>query len=197
VLFDCISGNMGLVRSCAAFLLLTVASSVEVPAELGRFVGRGLTPIAVEKGDLNRDGRSDYILVVERPNEGDVEGPRTIMILTRNADGSLKLAKRNEKAVFCRDCGGMMGDPFMGVEIKKDRFVIHHYGGSSWRWTNDATFAWSRRDQTWQLVRVETSSFHAGDPEKEERKVHTPPRHFGKIDLADFDPDKYLGVGPR
>jgi hypothetical protein len=91
----------------------------------------------------------------------------------------------------------MMGDPFEGVEIKKGRFIVHHYGGSSWRWANNTTFAWSRRDQTWQLVRVENTSLHAGDPKTEKRTIHTPPRHFGKIDLADFDPEKYLGVGPK
>ena len=176
---------------------LLLASTVNVPSELQRFVEKNTTAIAVERGDLNRDGRSDYILVLERPDEGDVEGPRSLLILVRNADGSLKLAKRSDKAVYCRECGGMLGDPFQGITIKKDRFVIHHYGGSSWRWTNDFTFAWSRRDQTWQLVRVESRDFHAGDPETEKLIVEKPPRDFGKIDLADFDPENYRGKGPK
>jgi hypothetical protein len=181
--------------NAAALLLGLVLASIEVPAGLQRFVEKGATPIAVEKGDLNRDGRSDYILVVE--HAGKEDAPRSLLVIVGNADGSLKLARRSEKAVYCRECGGVFGDPFNGIEIRKDRFVVHHYGGSSWRWTNDATFAWSRRDRTWQLVRVETSSFHAGDPENEERKTHTSPRDFGKIDLAEFDPDDYLGKGPK
>lgn len=175
--------------------MLLLLLALALPPELTRFIEKGADAIAVEQGDLNRDGRGDYALVVEWPAKEDI--PRSLLIIVRGADGSLKLAKRSDKAVYCRECGGMMGDPFQGIEIKKDRFVIHHYGGSAWRWGNDITFAWSRRDRTWQLVRVEDSSFHAGDPDHEKRTIRKPPRDFGKIDLADFDPENYLGKGPK
>lgn len=170
-------------------LLLMLA----VPTELERFIPEGHQAIAIEQGDLNRDGREDYIVAIEQ-TDGDQDAPREVRILTRRADGSLTLAKRGPKALLCKECGGIMGDPFTGITVKSGRFTVEHYGGSAWRWTQHFTFAWSRRDQTWQLVRVDESSFHATDAENYETNVHKPPKDFGKIDLGDFDCFKFLGV---
>jgi hypothetical protein len=86
----------------------------------------------------------------------------------------------------------MMGDPFAGVTVAKNTFTVNHYGGSAWRWSADYKFNYSRIDKTWQLVRIEKTSFHASDPKKTlNRKVMTPLKHFGKVDIADFDPSKY------
>lgn len=90
-----------------------------------------------------------------------------------------------------------MEDPFQGVTAGLRTFSVDHYGGSAWRWSVSTQFAYSRRDDTWQLVRVVNESFHTLDPEGVKRKVETPPRDFGKIDIADFDPQRYRGVGPR
>ena len=171
-----------------AALVLAVSLDVEP------FVEKNTTALAIERGDLNRDGREDVVLVLEPQ---DPEQPRPLLILVRAADGSLKLAKRSAKAVFCRNCGGMMGDPFQGVVVEKGRFTIQHYGGSAWRWSTNFTFGWSKRDQSWQLVRVESSSFHASDPKPEEKTVHIPPRDFGLIDVTEFDPEDYRGRGKK
>jgi hypothetical protein len=175
-------------------LMLAALLHVDVPSEVRPFVETGLTVLAIERGDLNRDGREDAVLVLE-PN--DPEQPRPLLILVRDAKGALQLAKRSDKAVLCRDCGGIMGDPFQSVNVEKGRFTIEHYGGSSWRWSASYTFAWSRRDQSWQLVKVESSSFHVSDPGSEETTVHTPPKDFGLIDVEEFDPGDYEGKGKK
>ena len=90
-----------------------------------------------------------------------------------------------------------MGDPFVGIEASAGTFTVMHYGGSSWRWSSNVRFNYSRKDKAWQLVRVETSSFHTADPDKEKVEVATPPKDFGKIDFADFDPEDWKGKGPR
>ena len=78
------------------------------------------------------------------------------------------------------------------------RFTIGHYGGSTLRWTATYSFGYSRRDQTWQLVKVESASFRSTEPERSMRvRTYRPPRDFGKIDIADFDPDRFLGVGAK
>ena len=140
----------------------------------------------------------DYILVLERENpplkdENDFpKNQRPLLILVRGADNKLTEAKRNETIVMCSECGGMMGDPFAGVTVAKNTFTVNHYGGSAWRWSADYKFNYSQIDKTWQLVRIEKTSFHASDPEKTlNRKIMTPPRHFGKVDIADFDPSEY------
>lgn len=170
--------------------LVLAAAAVDVQP----FVEPRTTILAVERGDLNRDGREDAVLVLD-PAEPD--RPRPLLILVRDAAGKLQLAKRNDQAVGCRECGGIMGDPFQSIAIKPGRFTVEHYGGSSWRWSANYTFAWSRRDKSWQLVRAEKTSFHASDPDSEETTVHTPPRDFGLIDVTEFDPEEYLGRGKR
>lgn len=129
--------------------------------------------------------------------ESDVKGKRAAKIAIRTASGSLDIIKSNPKAVLCAECGGVFGDPFDGISVATNVFAIHHYGGSGWRWANTYQFGFSRRDNTWQLVLVRELSYHTSDPDKQTVKTYRPPRHFGKIDFSDFDPDEFLGVGKR
>ena len=168
--------------------------AVKIPAEAKSFVEQHAKPIALESADLNNDGLKDYILVLERENptlKDEYDYPknqRPLLILVRGTDNKLTEAKRNETIVMCSDCGGMMGDPFAGVTVGKNTFTVNHYGGSAWRWSADYKFNYSRIDKTWQLVRIEKTSFHAADQNKTiKRKVMTPPKDFGKVDIADFD----------
>ncbi len=189
-------------------LLLTICFSVinahaqteavEVPVEVKPFVEQRTKPIALESADLNGDGLKDYILVLERENpslkdENDFpKNQRPLLILVRGADNKLSAAKRNELIVMCSECGGMMGDPFAGVSVAKNTFTVSHYGGSAWRWSVDYKFNYSRIDRTWQLVRIEEESFHASDPQKTRKaKIKTPPKNFGKVDIADFNPSDF------
>lgn len=164
--------------------------AVTVPAEVKSFVEQGSKAIALKSADLNGDGLKDYILVLEREN--NTENQRPLLILVRGKDKKLTEAKRNEKIVMCSDCGGMMGDPFQGVTVGKNTFTINHYGGSAERWSVSYKFNYSRIDKTWQLVRIENGSFNANEPNKTmKRKIKTPPKDFGKVDIADFNPADY------
>ena len=199
-----------MMRAALASLLLAMGAAAHadeitspeaLPRELRGFVESGTKAIWLAKADLDRDGREDAILVLERlarsPDDAMEDGQRPLLLLSRQADGSLRVAARNDRVVMCSACGGVMGDPFMGVEAGAGSFTVSHYGGSSWRWSVDYSFNWSRRDRTWQLVRVESTSFHASEPDKVETKLSTPPKDFGKIDFADFDPEDWKGKGPR
>ena len=59
------------------------------------------------------------------------------------------------------------------------------------------TFNYSRRDKTWELTRVEEGSFNALEPNKEKNSVYTPPKSFGLINFADFNPEKFKGKGNK
>jgi hypothetical protein len=170
----------------------------EPPAELKRLVPNGSKLLDWQVADLNVDGRPDVLAVYESAVEqSDDDGPRTLLIAIRQADGALKVVKRNDKVVYCRQCGGIFGDPFESLSAAPGKLSVHHYGGSNWRWSNTFSFAYSRRDETWQLVRVEESSFHTSAPDKMKTRAFKPPRDFGKIDIADFDPENFKGVGPK
>lgn len=172
--------------------------SVKVPAEVMPFVENGTKAIALESADLNGDGMKDFILVLERQISEDEQSDypkdqRPLLILVRDKDNKLTEAKRNESMVMCSQCGGIFGDPFAGITIGKNTFTVNHYGGSAWRWTADYTFNYSRIDKTWQLVKIEKTSYHNVRPMKEtlEKTVLTPPKDFGKVDIADFNADDF------
>jgi hypothetical protein len=176
-------------------------AEVEIPAAAEPFVAAGTKPLAFETADLNRDGRPDAILVLEpilKPgDDAFAERPRQLLVLVGQPDGTLREARRNAKVVYCSACGGVMGDPFQGVTTGPGTFTVANAGGSSWRWGVEYTFNYSRRDDTWQLVRVEETTFHASDPKGPTETVSTPPRHFGKIDIAGFDPEHWKNQGQR
>src|SRR5688572_25581718 len=139
--------------------------AVNIPDEVKPFVGKAKIPIALESGDLNDDGRKDFILVLsdvlsKDASHEEVARERAVLIFVREANGSLSLAARNDLVAFCKNCGGAFGDPFEGVVIRGTRFTVMNYGGSNDRWSYSYTFNYSRRDKTWQLVRVEESHFH-------------------------------------
>jgi len=203
---------MGLRRlSILAFCLVSMLSmsaaaqndEIKIPNDVRPFIQKGLIAIALETGDLNADGRKDHILVVSEPVDENAAweegaGERSVMILVREPGGELRLAGRNDLVVLCRNCGGVFGDPFAGVSIRGSSFTVNNYGGSNDRWSYSYTFAYSRRDSTWQLVRVEDDSFYALDPKHTtKRRVYTPPKNFGLINFADFDPDNFMGKGKK
>ena len=97
----------------------------------------------VARGDLNKDGIEDIAMVLgpnweknedwrERGTDSNAT-PRLLIILFGKNSGFVQVAK-SEKAILCKDCGGIFGDPFAGIEINKNVLSINHYGGSNWRW---------------------------------------------------------------
>ena len=177
-------------------------ATAALPPEVRPFVLPGTKAIGLERGDLNGDGRIDVVLVLElqksRPGDDEIrEGQRPILILARQSDGTLVLAARNNAAAHCSTCGGVMGDPFMGIVVGSKTLTVSNYGGSGWRWSADYRFDYSRRDEAWQLVRVTESSFHASDPNTAKTTVRRPPKDFGKIGFADFDPKALQDRGRR
>src|SRR5215204_5953444 len=186
---------LSLALLCAAPPLAAAQSEeLRVPAEVRPFVEQGTKAVALEAADLNGDGRGDFVLVLERENPAkDADdfpvNQRPLLVLVRGDDGRLAAAKRNERLVMCSKCGGVFGDPFEGVEAGRNTFTVNFYGGSNWRWKYAYRFNYSRVDKTWQLVRAEEISYHTSDPDKMKTRVFTPPRDYGKIDLADFDPE--------
>ena len=182
-----------------ALMLLAAQASqaAKPPADVQAALPAGQKLLAWEAADLNRDGRPDAIMVSEAKAASEDDGPRLLQVLLRQPDGQLKVAARSERAVMCRQCGGVFGDPFEGIQTQAGGFTLLHYGGSNWRWREDFRFAWSRRDQTWQLVAVDSLSYHTSDPDQQKQQHARPPRDFGLINLADFDYENWQGRGQR
>lgn len=175
---------------------------LKIPAEVKPFVEKGMEAIALETADLNGDGRADFILVLDKirtksDERNYDETARPLLILARNANGKLTVASRNDSVVYCKYCGGVYGDPFDSIEARRNSFTVNNVGGSSDRWSASFQFNYSRRDQTWQVVRVVESSYNVFKPNKVITKISTPPKDFGKINFADFEPGNFAGKGAK
>ena len=172
---------------------------IATPLEIANFIPKDKHLIFLKKADLNKDNLLDYMVVLEKnvleeeTFESDTPvNPRNFMIIIKIKDGNFRIAKQNDKIIFCAECGGIFGDPFSDISLTKNGFIASMYGGSNWRWSYDYEFSYSRIDKTWQLVNVSGTSFHTSNPEDAEVTNYKPPKDFGKIDLADFDPDNFL-----
>lgn len=164
----------------------------KLPAAIQRALPAGYRVLSAEQGDLNRDALPDWAVVLHRPDEQQtsdvVDHPtkRPLLLFVGGAGGSFTLAARSDNAVYCVDCGGMMGDPFTGLSIKNGYFTVEHYGGSGQRWTRFVTFRYDAAARTWLLHRDGGEHFHAADPEHGTTSMRTT-KDFGRVPLARFD----------
>ncbi len=163
-----------------------------LPASIRQVLPKGYQVLAAERGDLNRDALPDWAVVLNRPDEQktsnviDHPTKRPLLLFVGGAGGTYTLAARTDNAVYCIDCGGMMGDPFQGITVKNGYFTVEHYGGSSWRWTRFVTFKYDQASRTWLLHRDGGESFHASDPEHGKTTMRTS-KNFGRVPLAQFN----------
>lgn len=152
----------------------------------------GYAVLAARQGDLNRDALPDWTVVLHRPDEKQTSDvlahptKRPLLLFVGGAGGTYTLAARTDNAVYCVDCGGIMGDPFQNVAIKNGYFTVEHYGGSALRWTRYVTFRYDPASRTWLLHRDGSEHFHALEPEKGTTTATTR-KDFGRVPLAKFD----------
>lgn len=178
----------------AAFTIYSAAAAhaEDTPAELVPFVEKGTKLLDFASADLNGDNLPDYVFILEKQNVPSDVGQRPLKIAVRDAAGKLNIVKANDKMVLCSECGGMMGDPFEGIEAKRNTFSVSFYGGGGERWSLIYEFKYSKRDKTWQLTLVDTSSFPFDNQDATKTKQFRPPKDYGKIDISEFDPEKHI-----
>jgi hypothetical protein len=156
--------------------LLTSAPAVsqvgiQVPPEVVRFVEPGTTAIALEKGDVNGDGKPDYLLVLERLGDDGQQKPddiRGLLVLVRQKTGELKLVTGNKTILGCAIMQGAGGS--ITVTPMGDGFDVEdHFGSGTVGGTKRFKFTYIKAEQTWVLVQVDEQSY-ADD--------QTPPEHI-------------------
>lgn len=109
-----------------------------VPVENDNYVQSVMDSYAY--GDINGDGIKDLAVVVETAPTTQKDGymsygKRSLRLYIGDRNGKQTLLARNVNAVLTGDEGGVMGDPFMGVEINpRGVVIVNHYGGSAQKW---------------------------------------------------------------
>ncbi len=128
-----------------------ITTSTDSIAVEDTFAPQGYSVLQDAVSDLNGDGLDDEAVIYKSKDEDnpDVDAstndfpPRILTILLGQKDGSYTQLLSNDRAVQCKTCGGVMGDPLQDMVIDTHgRLVVSYYGGSSWRWGATHTFAW-------------------------------------------------------
>lgn len=135
------------------------SQNLPVSDELLEWVHDGWHVIAIEKGDLNRDGIDDYAVVSEQDiatnniykrfpfpdkppyilyderyqGESDAALRELVVFFTR-VDGSFLPRLGLSDWIDRADMGGVFGEPFEGININRGSIIISSYGGAAKRW---------------------------------------------------------------
>ncbi|MCP3775557.1 WD40 repeat domain-containing protein [Paenibacillus sp. MZ04-78.2] len=114
---------------------------------------------AVARGDLNKDGIDDLAIIVEDPKETMAE--RDLLLYFGNATGAYEQSIYAKKAILCKDCGGVNGDPLDDFSANNSTVLIGFHGGSNERWYSKYRFQY--RDRDWFLIGYTGGSYHTTD----------------------------------
>lgn len=154
----------------------TDETATELPQALVELIPENYSPLsftvdgqeklnedAVAYGDLNHDGLSDAVLVVESVTSGDFGKARKVLIAYGNQSEGYDLAVTSDSAVLESGSGGIWGDPFEGITLdtENSEIQINHYGGSNWRWYDIANYR--LLEDKWQLIHLTKGEYFTGD----------------------------------
>jgi hypothetical protein len=133
-------------------------------ASIKRFIPKEYKIIDQANGDLNGDGLIDKILILKLKDEITEEEKRPVLLLIRQKDHSFKKIAENDNIILSLGDGGIHGDPYHGITIKKGYFSFEHFGGSGWRWNQVITFKYNQVNQNWFLYKTGSESWHIDYP---------------------------------
>lgn len=142
----------------------------ELPAtgtRLSDFVAEGWELMDSVELDFNEDGIIDYVGVQEVPLDKNKDGwqndlsLRVLFAIASDDEGQYRLDFQDANLIRARTEGGMMGDPYNGIEGEGRSFTTHTWGGSSDKWTESYTYTY--RDGTWYLTASEDCYGYCGN----------------------------------
>jgi|GEM_PF-3485571 hypothetical protein len=161
-------------------------SEVPMPEAASKLLPDNGETLTSATADLNGDGTKDFLVAFEY-----LDGTRALFIIVREGK-KYRVASTSTRAILCKTCGGVYGEPFQGIQAGLKRFSIDHFGGSNFKWANNAVFGYSRRDRKWQLVDFTDTQY---DLENNVETKQFKPADFGLINLEEYDIDLYMSEG--
>jgi hypothetical protein len=159
-------------------------------SELSAFLPPGTSLRLVERGDIDGDGDQDAVIVLDTADGYAARQPRPLLLLLRGTDGRLQRAIENPRAIVCRRCGGMVGDPLQGIRIAPGALTLRFEGGSREFWSSEFQFTPAPGGDAWRLTGVTHHSFDRADGGKgAERALSS--EEIGDVSLGSFDASEF------
>lgn len=142
--------------------------------------------------DMNTDGKKDYVFILSQLNEAnDANLLRRLLIVHGAGANTYNMVIQNDSVVFCKGCGGVMGDPYVNIIVTKTIFKIIHYGGSAQRWARTTTFKYNTKLKDYYLKKDEMEYSVINEPKyptPDNPDVTILEKHlYGKLKLRDFN----------
>jgi hypothetical protein len=139
-------------------------ASIEIKKKPEDFIPKGYVPFDTIKGDFNKDGLEDYILIIKGTDKSKVIQHEYRGELDRNRRGIIALLNKNNGYVLAAknyDCfsseneeGGVYYAPELDFEIKDGKLYINYAHGRYGYW--QYTFRYQNSD--FELIGYDASS---------------------------------------
>ncbi|GBU09922.1 hypothetical protein AwWohl_10600 [Gammaproteobacteria bacterium] len=178
---------------CIWQLTFAETVAVSVPDEFKPFIEPNTKAITYRKLDLGEGVKNEAVLLILEETltyNKNADTQRILKIIQRDANNVWLLVTRNDKAVLCANCGGIMGDPYEQdrLEIKPQQFSLSFQGGSREMWSSKWTFKYNTSLKEWFLIEFYQSSLDriTGD---DKANTWTFPKNLKYRTLDAFDPD--------
>jgi len=150
--------NILIIFLCSLFTWTFTQTDQALPSlplqgnSLENFIPTGWKILKTAVGDLNQDGAEDIAAVIESATPAPEEGttPPRILLIIFKQDKNYRLAIQTEKAILKSDEGGIMGDPFYGLDYDRGSIILTFFGGSRERWSYILRFRFQEND--WCLI---------------------------------------------
>jgi hypothetical protein len=141
-------------------------STIDVKKEISDFIPKNYVPFDTIKGDFNKDGLEDCILIIKGTDKSKIIQDEYRGELDRNRRGIIALLNKNggyELAVKNYDCfssenedGGVYYAPELYIEVKNGKLYVDYAHGRYGYWKY--TFRYQNSD--FELIGYDASSNH-------------------------------------
>jgi hypothetical protein len=165
----------------------------------------GTKVLAESFDDINNDNVQDAVVILDPPSgkaKVAAASSRTVVVLTGDASGNLKVAQQNNRIVPCATCNGMSGDPFSFLRTFSNAFAqnaplddvrsrlygfdVFVEGGTQEHWWSRYSFNYSTQQKDWMLYEVYRGIVDIQTDKR--REINLTQKDFGTIRFEDFDP---------
>ncbi len=107
------------------------------------------------EGDLNKDSIPEKAIVYNTSDSSDFGFIREIQIF-KNVNQKWILLEKSRNAILKSEEGGILGDPFESIYIKKGVLIINHFGGSNSKWSKTDKYRFNV--STFELIGTKISN---------------------------------------
>ena len=109
--------------------------------------------------------------------DGETKDKTDILETVRNT--------KTDNIVMCAQCGGVMGDPYTGMTLKKNFFSIEHEGGSSDQWTRIITFKYNIDEGRYYINRDAGEVWNTNSKKKKKLETYSKDQ-WGVVPFEDY-----------